>query len=138
MTGFTGGVRGSERVVAGQWRALLPTAYLLTGSDPEAHDLLLRGLAAVRDGDDRDAALRGLVRAHLRRRFRGSGAVVGTPAPPFWVSPADAASAAGLALALDRLTPAQRAAVVLRFHEGLTDTTALVPGTDPVAAAGLL
>ncbi|QNG37390.1 hypothetical protein F1C76_13065 [Geodermatophilaceae bacterium NBWT11] len=138
MTGFTGGVRGSGRVVTEQWRALLPTAHLLTGSDAEARDLLLRGLAAVRDGDDRDAALRGLVRAHLRRRLRGSGTLVGTPTPPFWVSPADAASAARLAAALDRLTPAQRAAVVLRFHEGVPDTTALVPDTDPVAAAALL
>lgn len=137
MTGFTGRVRGSERVVTGQWRALLPTAFLLTGSDAEARDLLLRGLAAA-DGPDRDDALRGLLRAHLKRQLRGSGAVVGTPAAPFWVSPADAASAARLAAALDRLTPAQRAAVVLRFHEGLPDTTALAPDTDPVAAAALL
>jgi hypothetical protein len=39
---------GFSAFVAGQWRALLPTAHLLTGTDALAADLVVRGLAAAR------------------------------------------------------------------------------------------
>lgn len=134
-------VPSPDRFVVEQWRALLPTAYLLTGSDGAARELLARGLARPGPGeDDRSRAVTGLVRAHLRRRVRGEGTVTGTSATPWWSSPADVESARATAAALDRLTPAERTAVVLRRHEGLPAdrVTALVPGVDPDAAeAGL-
>ncbi len=131
-----------------QWRALLPTAYLLTGSDAAAGELLTRGLAAagrLQGSGDRTSALAGLVRAHLTRwRVRGDGSVRGASAgsapAAWWSPPAEAAAAAALAAALHRLDRCQRTAVVLRWHEGLPpdQVDALVPGTDLAAVAARL
>lgn len=157
-SGFTGPVSRDERFVQQQWRALLPTAYLLTGSDGAAHELLSRGLVAARrssdgdrdgdvnndgdsDSDDRTRALSGLVRAHLSRwTVRGHGTISGTSSTAWWSPPAEAEAAHRLATELDRLTPAERAAVVLRWYEGLPadQVTTLIPGSDPDAAAGRL
>lgn len=111
--------------MAEDWRDLLPAAFLLTGSDTGARDLLARGLA-------RGGGVDGLVRAHLRRRVGREGVLSGTPGTPWWVSPADAAAAAELAAALAPLSRAERAAVVLRWFEDrpAADVAALAPGVD--------
>lgn len=108
------------------WRALLPTAYLLTGSDAGARDLLARGLA-------RGGGLDGLVRAHLRRRFGRDASIAGTSGDPWWLSPADVARARATAAALDELDRPARTAAVLRWHERLPadEVARLVPGVDP-------
>ncbi|MEI4272549.1 hypothetical protein TEK04_12530 [Klenkia sp. LSe6-5] len=103
--------------------AHLPTAYLLTGGDAAARDLLVRG-------ELRGGGLPGLVRAHLGRRLVREAVLAGTSGDPWWLSPADVAAARELARALDRLTRAERTAVVLRWFEGLDDAAVaeLVPG----------
>lgn len=107
------------------WRALLPTAYLLTGTDAGARDLLARGLA-------RGGGLDGLVRAHLRRRFGRGTAIAGTSGDPWWLSPADVDRARATATALDDLDRPARTATVLRWHEQLPadEVARLVPGVD--------
>ncbi len=109
-----------------RWRELLPAAYLLTGSDAGARDLLVRALA-------RGPLLEDLVRVHLRRRFAREAVLTGTSGQPWWISPADAEAAAQLAAALQLLSRAERTAVVLRWHEDLPveRVAALVPGVDP-------
>ncbi len=130
-----------DSLVVEQWRALLPTAYLLTGSDAAARELLARGLARPGPGeDDRSRVVAGLVRAHLRRRVRGEGTVTGTSSAPWWSFPADAEAARRLSAALDRLSRAERTVVVLARHEGLPPdrVAALVPGVEPDAAVRAL
>lgn len=107
------------------WRELLPTAYLLTGSDTGARDLLARGLS-------RGGGLDGLVRAHLRRRLARDTSIAGTSGDPWWLSADDVAAAGRTAAALDALPRADRTAAVLRWHEGLPAdrVAALVPGAD--------
>ncbi|NDI48261.1 sigma factor-like helix-turn-helix DNA-binding protein [Goekera deserti] len=130
----TGGFSG---FAADQRPALLVTAHLLTGADRPAADLVRRGLLRAWPawrrlppdagaGEQRALALRGLARAHLaptRRWLRGDGVLTedgGGRAPgAWWTSPADAEAARRLGAALDTLEPAERAAVVLRAHEGL-------------------
>ncbi|MPQ98882.1 hypothetical protein GB931_13315 [Modestobacter sp. I12A-02628] len=140
-----------DRFVAEQRRPLLATAYLLTGADAPAADLVTRALVSARPvwrrlphdadaGARRDAALTGLVRAHLGRwgRWsRGGGTVTGASAAPWWVAEADAEAAHRLLAALDRLEDRARTAVVLRHHEGLAaaDVGRLLGEPDP---AGLL
>ncbi|WP_131801737.1 hypothetical protein [Klenkia soli] len=110
------------------WRELLPTAYLLAGSDTGARDLLARGLA-------RGGGLEGLVRAHLRRRLARDTSIAGTSGDPWWLSTDDVATAGRTAAALDGLPRADRTAAVLRWHEGLhaDRVAALVPGVDLAA-----
>jgi len=111
--------------VTDDWRGLLPTAFLLAGSDAGARDLLARGLA-------RGGGVDGLVRAHLRRRVGREVVLSGASGTPWWVSPADAAAAAELAAALAALTRAERAAVVLRWFEDrpAAEVARRVPGVD--------
>ncbi|MCO7221485.1 hypothetical protein, partial [Klenkia sp. PcliD-1-E] len=115
------------------WRELLPTAFLLAGSDAGARDLLARGL--VRGG-----GVDGVVRAHLRRRLGREVVLAGAAEPAWWVSPADAAAAAELSGALAGLTRAERAAVVLRWFEDrpAAEVEAAVPGVDLPALPGRL
>ncbi|MPQ97123.1 hypothetical protein GB931_04120 [Modestobacter sp. I12A-02628] len=137
--------------VAEQWRPLLATAYLLTGAEAPAADLVTRALDRARpavhrlpaDADEsarHEVALRGLVRAHLGRGrwpVRGDGLITGVAPDAWWVSPADAESARRTSAALDRLDRAQRLALVLRHHENLDPTQVgrLLAVDDP---AGLL
>ncbi|MPQ97396.1 hypothetical protein GB931_05540 [Modestobacter sp. I12A-02628] len=134
-------MRPADRLVVDQWRSLLPTAHLLTGTDAAARDLLARGLAAARrvpGTDDHDRAVAGLVRAHLSRwQARRDGSITGAATGAWWVSPDDAEAARRTSAALDRLTAAERTAVVLHWYEGLpaNRVAALVPRVDLEAAA---
>ena len=107
------------------WRELLPTAYLLTGSDAGARDLLVRALARGPRLDD-------LVRVHLRRRLARDTAIDGTSGNRWWLSAEDVATAGRTAAALDGLSRIDRTAAALRWHEGLAEdrVAALVPGVD--------
>lgn len=128
--------------------ALLRTAWLLTGSREDAEDLVQTALAATarhwprlaRSGDPEPYVRRALVNEHVSAwRRRGSRPVVasGVPVPdavagPDGVAaqrdPAAASSAVDdrlvLAAALARLTPRQRAVLVLRFYEDLSESQA--------------
>ncbi|MSW63707.1 MAG: hypothetical protein F2825_02320, partial [Actinobacteria bacterium] len=94
------------------WRELLPTAYLLTGSDAGARDLLVRTLA-------RGPRVEDLVRVHLRRRLARDTTIAGTSGDPWWLSAEDVATAGRSAAALDGLSRTERTAAVLRWHDGL-------------------
>ncbi|WP_091557455.1 hypothetical protein [Klenkia taihuensis] len=115
------------------WRELLPTAFLLAGSDAGARDLLARALA-------RGGGVDALVRAHLRRRVGREVVLSGSPGTPWWVSPADAAAAAELSAGLAGLTRAERAAVVLRWFEDrpADEVARRVPGVDLAGLPGRL
>jgi hypothetical protein len=107
------------------WRELLPTAYLLTGSDAGARDLLVRTLV-------RGPRVEDLVRVHLRRRLARDTTIAGTSGDPWWLSAEDVATAGRTAAALDGLSRTERTAAVLRWHDGLPAdrVAALVPGVD--------
>jgi hypothetical protein len=119
--------------VTHDWRELLPTAFLLAGSDAGARDLLARGLA-------RGGGVDGLVSAHLRRRVGREVVISGSSGSPWWVSPADAAAAAELSAGLAGLSRAERAAVVLRWFEDrpADDVARVVPGVDLAGLPGRL
>ena len=122
-----------EEYLAARERALLRTAWLLTGDRQRAEDLLQTALVRVWprwdricSGGDPDGYVRTvLVRTYAtdrRRRWHGE---LPTDAVPDGAAP-DAYEAADLRDALRRVLPAlgprQRAVLVLRFHEDLTET----------------
>lgn len=122
-----------DAMVDAHARALLRTAYLLTGDPYLAEDLLQTALAktwarwrTIRDTDRADAYVRRVMAttctAWWRRRWR---AEVPTREVPDVPQPYDPAAAADhrdeLARALALLTPRQRATVVLRFYEDLSE-----------------
>ena len=116
--------------VAGRGAALQRTAYLLTGDWALAEDLLQTALAKsylawgrIRHDDPEGYVRKVLANTHAswwRRKWRGEAATEVLPdtAADDWSSVDDAVS---LAAALRRLPPRQRAVVVLRFHEDLTE-----------------
>jgi RNA polymerase sigma-70 factor (sigma-E family) len=120
--------------VAGRYPALLRTAYLLVGNQPDAEDLLQTALAKTYLAWDRITA-REAVDAYVRRtmintrtswwRHRRHITEVGDEALAVRPAPGDAMADADLhdALwaALGRLPRRQRAAVVLRFYEELSE-----------------
>ena len=127
-----------EEFVAQRSAALLRTAYLLTGDRGQAADLLLTGLAAARPHGtgpvDLDAATRAARRALLaehtswRRRVEvghllaDSPLLAGMSGLPGFASPtADHARRSGTSADLARLPARTRAALVLRYGEGLAD-----------------
>ncbi|GAB4003103.1 SigE family RNA polymerase sigma factor [Nocardioides ultimimeridianus] len=116
-----------EEYVAVRRGALLRSAYLLTGSHADAEDLVQVALIKVvphwrRIADDPDAYVRRvLVRESISRWRRRRWREVHTarvPEPPI-DDPVDERLA--LRDALDRLAPRQRAVVVLRYFEDLTE-----------------
>ena len=114
--------------------ALLRTAWLLTGSRDDAEDLVQTALVraarhwprVLAAGDPEPYVRRVLVTAHVSAWRSASRRVATTTLPD---GAADASGAAGpdpddrvvLATALARLTPRQRAVLVLRFYEDLTE-----------------
>jgi len=140
VTVLTGGLVGEPRrteptsfdaFVAARGQALQRTAYLLTGDWALAEDLLQTALARayprwsaiVRD-DPEPYVRTAIVRtwsSWWRRKWRGEHP---TGELPEQASPDDYENAdrrAALTTALGRLTPRQRAVVVLRFHEDMTE-----------------
>ncbi|SDP04340.1 hypothetical protein SAMN05660199_03091 [Klenkia soli] len=115
--------------------ALLGTAFLLCGDERAAEDRVDRALSRLAPDDDHAAAVRALVRTRPPR-----GAVAEAGADPWWVSPAELATARAAAAALDALAAADRTALVLD-HEGLPAdqdrlTRARARVADPAAALG--
>ena len=130
-----------EEFVAARSPGLLRTAYLLTGDRTQATDLLLTGLAAARrhwtptTGPDAgvDVARRAMVAGHtsrLRRLELGhlladSPLLAGTSGLPGFSSPTAArVPRSGTGAALARLPARTRAALVLRYGEGLSEPAA--------------
>jgi RNA polymerase sigma-70 factor (sigma-E family) len=128
-----------EAFVTARYGALLRTAYLLTGDHHDAEDLLQQSLVKavgawgrVR-GDPEPYVRRILVRQNVSRWRRRRWRELSTAIPPDVISleaPAD--DRLVLLRALDLLAPRQRAVVVLRYYEDLTESqTAEVLGISP-------
>lgn len=126
---------GFREFVAARERALLRTAYLLTGDAHHAEDLVQIALAKVaarwrrlvRDGNPEAYARRIVYHEHVswwrRRRRRGE---YPHAEPPEGEAAPDIAERAVRRLALERalarLTPKQRAVIVLRFYEDRSES----------------
>lgn len=119
--------------VAGRSAALLRTAYLLTGDRSDAEDLLQTALAKtflawgrIREPVNVDAYVRRVMvnsRTSLWRRRRvDEYATADLPELPGPDRTADLDLHDALWQALGRLSRRQRAAVVLRYYEDLTET----------------
>jgi RNA polymerase sigma-70 factor (sigma-E family) len=133
------GFAGFREFVQARGPALTRTAFLLTGDRAAAEDLVQAALvkAAVRwrrlvAGGDPEAYLRRIMIneqiSGWRRRGRHEVAMPDPPDPGH-PDPAEAtARRLDLASALARLAPRQRAVIVLRFYEDLSeaDTAALL------------
>ena len=121
-----------RRYVAARSPALLRTAYLLTGSRPDAEDLLQTALARTYLGWDRirdREALDGYVRRVMvntrtswwRRRKLDVVVTADLPEQPSRDETADLDLHDALWTALATLTARQRAMVVLRYYEDLSE-----------------
>jgi RNA polymerase sigma-70 factor (sigma-E family) len=120
---------GFRDFVVARGRALLRTAYLLTGEAHLAEDLLQSVLAKVaakwpriaRDGRPEAYVRTALYREYISWRRRRSFAEMPAAYPPEPAAQADFAEGAArrvtLERALARLTRHQRAVIVLRFYE---------------------
>ena len=113
--------------VAAHALALLRTAWLLTGQQADAEDLLQETLtrvfvnwSRVRAADSPLAYARTiLARCHLSgRRLRRSGELPTADLPDAVASQPDLDQRLMLAHALGRLAPVDRAVLVLRYHDG--------------------
>jgi RNA polymerase sigma-70 factor (sigma-E family) len=117
--------------VSGRGPALQRTAYLLTGDWELAEDLLQTALAKsyvawgrIRHKDPEGYVRRVLVNTHAswwHRKWRGEAPTEQLPEaaqPEPWAAVDDRVA---VAAALRRLPPRQRAVIVLRFHEDLTE-----------------
>lgn len=122
-----------EAFVQARRPALLRTAYLLTGDAHEAEDLVQGALVkAVPRWSRIEDAPEPYVRRILYhdsvsrwRRHRGRERLV-ADVPEGAGAEVDDAMRLTLAEALDRLTPKQRAVLVLRFYEDLTEAQTAV------------
>jgi RNA polymerase sigma-70 factor (sigma-E family) len=130
--------------VAARWPALLRFGLLLTGSVPDAEDLVQSALTrtaarwrSVRDRDRPEAYVRqAMVRLHVNRwrallsRERPTAAVPDRSAPAHDIESFGLRSAVWAALAT--LPPRQRAVLVLRYYEDLSEAEiARVLGCQP-------
>ena len=130
----------SEFVLARQ-AALLRTAYLLTGHAQDAEDLVQTTLVKVvpqwrRIRDDPEAYVRRVmvnenISRWRRRRWREQSADV---LPELLASGPDHAELIAVRDALATLAPRQRAVLVLRYYDGLSEadiatTLGIAPGT---------
>jgi len=122
-----------ERWVADRADALLRFAYVLTGDGTLAEDAVQDALTTacakwsrIRAADDPDAYVRRMVvNAHISwwRRFRRRESPVPDPLPPSVATPdgsAERADAEAVWALCASLPAKQRAAVVLRYYEGLS------------------
>jgi RNA polymerase sigma-70 factor (sigma-E family) len=133
---------GFEEFMTSRWAGLVRLAFGLTGDRWLAEDLAQTALASafaawwrVRRADDPDAYVRRILINASKSRFR-RGRVREQPPAPAEVPGAGAAASAGadpaaavaersaLLTALAALPPRQRAVVVLRYWEDLTDAQA--------------
>jgi RNA polymerase sigma-70 factor (sigma-E family) len=132
--------------VAQSWSRLFRTAYALTGDYREAEDLLQTALLKVYAAwhridaaDAPDAYVRRILINQViswRRRSRHHAEIVSNAPPERVVASPDAAVVERAAMwdALRQLPPRQRAIVVLRFYEDLSerdiaDLMDVAPGT---------
>ena len=122
------GQAGFEEFVAGRRQALLRTAYLLTGNHEDAEDLVQVALvkavphwARIAEHPEpyvRKILARESVSRWRRRRWRE----VATDDLPERATPeTDRAGEMALRDALARLAPRQRAVIVLRYYDDLTE-----------------
>jgi RNA polymerase sigma-70 factor (sigma-E family) len=116
-----------EAYVAARYDALLRTAYLLTGDHHDAEDLLQQALVKAVGAwgrmDDPDAYVRTiLVRTNISRWRRRRWREVSTDSPrDVGVTDDGAEDRLVLQRALGVLAPRQRAVIVLRYYEDLTE-----------------
>jgi RNA polymerase sigma-70 factor (sigma-E family) len=119
----------------GRWPALVRFAYGLTGDRGHAEDLAQAALARtyaswgrVRRADDPDAYVRRILINLHHRRFRrprvAERPAEGAPEPAVADGTGRIDQRSDLLAALRELPPRQRAVVVLRYWEGLTETQA--------------
>ncbi len=118
---------GFREFVGARQRSLMYTAYLLTGDAHLAEDLLQNALVKVarhwpklaRSGNPEAYTRKALINEHISwRRLRRSSEYPQEHPPEYGHDPGDATlHRVALQHALSRLTPRQRAVIVLRFYE---------------------
>ncbi len=119
-----------EEFVAARWAALGRTAYLLTGNKHDAEDLLQTALARAATRwdkiEDHEAYVRRVLYtqavSHWRWRRRRPPEVLTDQLPNVAVHQPDQETRIVLDQALSRLTPKQRAVLVLRFYEDRSES----------------
>jgi RNA polymerase sigma-70 factor (sigma-E family) len=114
--------------------ALSRNAYLLTGDHQLAEDLLQSALAntyrhwrRIRDDNPEAYVRQAMYHQHIAwwRRRRVTEQLTGTVREPLTADPADAADLRlTVTIALRQLTPKQRAVIVLRYFDDLTEAQA--------------
>ena len=128
MSSPDGGREGFEEFVAARRQALLRTAYLLTGSHDDAEDLVQVALVKTvphwsRIADHPEPYVRTvLARESVSRWRRRRWREVSTATLPERHAPeTDPTDREALRVALTTLAPRQRAVIVLRYFEDLTE-----------------
>ena len=141
MSGERGGQEAAFReFMIGRWPALVRFAYGLTGNRGDAEDLAQVALAKafaswsrVRRADDPDAYVRRILinanHSRFRKRRVAEKHAERMPEPSVGDGTDEFGQRTALVAALMELPPKQRAVVVLRYWDGLTETqTAAILG----------
>ena len=137
---------GDDRSLEGAYRvhfpALMRIAFLMTGSNAVAedlvHDVFVRCSGRFSQLDDPRSYLSAAVVNACRRHHRRENRVTDGPMPTVESEPSTA-DAVAMRRALLAMTPNRRAALVLRFYEDLThDDIAVVLGCRPATARSLV
>ncbi|GAA5069224.1 RNA polymerase sigma-70 factor (sigma-E family) [Thermocatellispora tengchongensis] len=134
--------QGFREFVGARQQSLMRSAYLLTGDAHLAEDLLQNVLVKVArhwpklagGGDPEAYTRRALINEHIswRRRRRSAEYPQEHPPEPGHDSGDDTLHRVALQRALARLTPRQRAVIVLRFYEDRSvEETAQLLGCSP-------